>query len=388
LFVTSSLEHGGAERHTITLFNGLAERGHECHAVLVKDRAAQLDRIRARGNATVRSLDARRYFDLRALAALARTLAGSSPSVVVAVNEYALLYSTIALRWSRVRAPLVVVHHATDAPGAKEQMKMLLYRPLFWAADCAIFVCNEQRRRWLWRGVAARRNEVIHNGVNTQEFADRMRPAERRELRRHLGVDDSDYVVGLAAALRPEKNLTQLVDAVAALRSRGIPARALLVGDGPMRPEIEARARAAGIADHVKILGFKSDVRPYVVACDTAVLCSLTESLPLAAIEAMAMAKPVVHSAVGGAAEIIAPGVNGYLFPVNDTDSLVNRLAALAEPALREKMGRHARMTVERSFAEGPMIDRYEAVLGEIAAARAAAVAPAHALGEWAPPSS
>jgi glycosyltransferase involved in cell wall biosynthesis len=155
-----------------------------------------------------------------------------------------------------------------------------------------------------------------------------------------------------------------------------------------MRPEIQGRARAAGVVEHVKIVGFKADVRPYILACDTTVLCSLTESLSLAAIEAMAMGKPVVHSAVGGAAEIVTPGSNGYLFAVNDTDALVDHLTALAEPALRELMGRHARATVERSFAEGPMIDRYEAVLSELAAARTAAVPPARPLGEWAPPSS
>jgi glycosyltransferase involved in cell wall biosynthesis len=370
LFVTSCLEHGGAERHTITLFNRLAERGHECHAVLIKDDVAQLDRVRARGNATVRSLDAQRFFDVRALAAFARALAASSPSVVVAVNDYALLYSTIALRWSRVRAALAVVYHASDAPGAKEQLKMAAYRPLFWAADCAIFVCNYQRRRWLWRGVAARRNEVIHNGVDLHEFTDRTHAGERLALRRHLGFHDGDYVLGITAALRPEKNHTQLVDAVAGLRASGIPARALLIGDGPMRAEIDARARAKGVAEHVKILGFKTDVRPYVLACDTAVLCSLTESLPLAAIEAMALGRPVVHSNVGGAAELVTPGLNGFLFRVNDTERLVEHLASLANPFVRERMGRNARATVEQSFAEQPMIDRYERVLGELAAAR------------------
>jgi glycosyltransferase involved in cell wall biosynthesis len=385
LFVASCLEHGGAERHTVTLFNRFAERGHECHAVLIKDAATLLDSVRARGNSTVRSLEAQRFFDVRALAAFARSMAASNPAVVVAVNDYALLYSTIALRWSRLRAALAVVYHATDAPGAKEQLKMVAYRPLFWAADCAIFVCNYQRRRWLWRGVAARRNEVIHNGVDVREFIDRQSPGERFALRRSLGFRDSDYVVGITAALRPEKNHTQLIEAVAALRARGIPARALLIGDGPMRREIDARARAAGMGEHVKIIGFKADVRPYVLACDTAVLCSLTESLSLAAIEAMALGRPVVHSNVGGARELVTPGSNGFLFRVNDTRSLVAHLASLADSSVRERMGRNARATVERSFAEEPMIDRYERVLGELAGARMSASVNASQLDESVP---
>src|SRR4029077_13405288 len=113
-----------------------------------------------------------------------------------------------------------------------------------------------------------------------------------------------DYVIGICAALRPEKNHVQLVDAVAALRARGIPARALVIGDGPMRPAIEARARAAGVADEVRITGFQQDVRPYLAACDTAVLCSTTiETFSLAALEAMALGRPGAHSDLRGRRE-------------------------------------------------------------------------------------
>lgn len=366
LFVTNSLAHGGAERHTITLSNRLAERGHECHTVFVKNNAAQLGRVVLRSGGTVRSLEARRYLDGRALTTFARTIAAIDPTVIVAANEYSLLYATVARRLSGARPPLVVTYHATRLLGAKEEIQMLAYRPLFWAAACAVFVCDRQRRHWRNRGVCARRNEVIHNGVDTEEFVDRLTTAERSAVRTACGFEAADYVIGISAGLRPEKNHTQLVDAVARLRASGIPARALLIGDGETRGVIEARARSLGIAEHVRILGFRPDVRPYVLACDTAVLCSVTEALSLAAIEAMALGKPIVHADVGGAAELITPGTNGHLFPVNDTDALVARLALLVDRPLRERMGREARATVERSFAEATMIDRYEALLLEL----------------------
>src|SRR5258706_9671118 len=68
IFVTSSLPHGGAERHAIALMNRLSERGHECHAVCIKESGEKLDRIRLRDGGTVRCLDAARYLDTRALA--------------------------------------------------------------------------------------------------------------------------------------------------------------------------------------------------------------------------------------------------------------------------------------------------------------------------------
>jgi glycosyltransferase involved in cell wall biosynthesis len=361
LFLTASLVHGGAERHSITLANRLAERGHQCHAVYIKDDPSQLERLR--GAASVRCLHARRYLDLRALKELALLLARIRPSVVVAANPYAMMYALLALRRSGVRAPLVATFHTTRVLGAKEWLQMLYYRPLFWAADCLVFVCEAQRRYWVPRKVAARSNLVIHNGVDVEHC----KPADREEVNRMrgvLGYAAGDYVVGLCAALRPEKNHVQLVEAIAALRARGIPARALLIGDGAMRQAIEAHAHAAGVSGEVRITGFQQDVRPYVAACDALVLCSTTvETFSLAALEAMALGRPVVHSDIGGAAEMISAGENGFLFPVGDTPALVQRLAELAEPALRSRMGAAARELVAARFSEQAMIERYEATL-------------------------
>jgi glycosyltransferase involved in cell wall biosynthesis len=171
--------------------------------------------------------------------------------------------------------------------------------------------------------------------------------------------------------LRPEKNHVQLVEAVARLRARDIPARALLVGDGAMRPAIEARARALGVSDHVRITGFQADVRPLVGACDAVVLCSTAvETFSLAALEAMALGRPVVQSQIGGAAEMTVPGENGALFPVGDTRALVERLAELADPAARRRMGAAARATVEARFCERAMVERYEQGLIELESQR------------------
>jgi glycosyltransferase involved in cell wall biosynthesis len=114
--------------------------------------------------------------------------------------------------------------------------------------------------------------------------------------------------------------------------------------------------------------GLQRDVRPYVAACDVMVLCSFTEALSLAAIEAMALGKPVVHSDVGGAREMIVPAGNGFLFPPGDTAAFVERLALLAEPALRARVGGRARETAEKLFSERTMIERYERTLLELCA--------------------
>jgi glycosyltransferase involved in cell wall biosynthesis len=364
IFVTVSLYPAGAERHAVTVMNGLVERGHECHVVHVKEENPSLiDRVRLSEEGTVRCLDASRYLDRRALADFAAHIARIRPSVIVAANPYALMHSWFALRLSRLRVPLVVTYHSNRLLGAKEQLQMVLYRLFFWAADCSVFVCEKQRRRWLRRGVCSRRNEVIYNGVDTGEFCDRSSPEERAKLRSALGFSNADYVIGISARLRPEKNHVQLVDAVAMLRDMGIPARVLMVGDGDLREVIESRARELKVEHDVVITGFQQDVRPYVGACDVMVLCSHTEAFSLAALEAMAMCKPVVHSDVGGAAEMIVPGRNGFLFRVGDTRAFVDKLAILADRVVSTRMGRAARAAVEGRFSETTMVDRYEQLL-------------------------
>ena len=368
LFVTGSLVHGGAERHTITLANRLAERGHECHLAYVKNDPSQLERLR--GAESVRCLNAGRYLDLRSLIELKDFIGKLKPTHIVAANQYALMYAWLAARGTRPRAWLAATFHTTALARAADRVKMLWYRPLFWTTDRLVFVCEAQRRYWAERRVSGRRTEVIHNGIDTGHWAP-VPERTRRAVRRALGIGERELVVGMSAVLRPEKNHVQLVEAVAALRRRGLPVRALLIGDGPTRPAIEARSRRLGLEDHVLITGLQRDVRPLVGACDAVALCSTAvETFSLAALEAMALGKPVVQSDIGGAAEMTQPGHDGFLFPPGDTRALIERLAALADPAARERMGANARAAVEARFTEKSMIDRYEQTLNELDAER------------------
>lgn len=365
LFVTGSLVHGGAERHAITLANRLAERGHACHFAYVKDDPAQLPRLRLGARGAVECMYAKRYLDFDALFRLRKLAVRVAPTVVFATNQYALMYATLAARWAGLRVPVVTAFHSTLYRNAKERLQMLLYRPFFWMADRAVFVCEAQRRHWRRRQVFGRRDAVIYNGVDLGYWT-APAPEARRGLRAALGIADEDFVIGLSAVLRPEKNPVQLVEAIAMLRRRGIPARALMIGDGPLRADVEARAQGLGLAKDVLISGFQQDVRPFLAACDAAVLTSFTEAFSLAAIEAMALGLPVVHSEVGGAAEMIRPGRNGFLFPAGDTAALADRLSKLAVRSTRERMGARAREAVEAHFSEAVMVDAYEKMLLEL----------------------
>ncbi|MEI6736947.1 MAG: glycosyltransferase family 4 protein [Pseudomonadota bacterium] len=369
MFVTDSLKHGGAERHSITVMNRIADRGHECHAVYIKNDQDLLDRIEPRARTTVRCMNAVRFFDTRAIGDFAAHIFRIHPSVIVAANGYALMNASLARIRSGLKIPVIATFHTTRVLEAKNHVKGLFDRPFFWGAERTIFVCKMQKKYWLRRGLGSRINEVIYNGVDTAHFCDKSTADDRLELRQSYGISETDYVIGISAVLRPEKNHLQLVEAIAALRKSGIPARALLIGDGEMRQAIEAKARELKVEGDIIITGLQQDVRPYMAICDVLVLCSLSETFSLAALEAMAMGKAVIHSDVGGAAEMIIPGNNGFLFPVGDTEVFVRRLTTLAEPRVAKRMGSSARAMVETDFSEKSMVDRYEETLFDVCTA-------------------
>jgi glycosyltransferase involved in cell wall biosynthesis len=270
------------------------------------------------------------------------------------------MYAALARVRARLSSRLVVVWHSTRLLNLKERLQMLVYRPLFWNADCSVFLCQRQWRFWRRRGVLSGRNEVIYNGIDLEAYRDDTSAAERAQVRAKLGWSATDYVIGIPALLRVEKNHVQLLEAVRCLRELGIPARALLIGDGELRGAIEQRIADLGLDKAAVITGLQSDVRPWIAACDVVTLCSVTETFSLAALEAMGMGRAVVLSDVGGAAEMVMPGCNGLLFPPRDTATYVDRLAALSDPDAARLMGANARRIVEQRFAVATMVDRYE----------------------------
>lgn len=365
VFVTGTLPDGGAERHTISLLRLLAARGHECHAVCVKPTAATAAALQLPPS-SLTSLQAKRYLDLPAVRRFSELLKAVRPQAIIAANPYALLYASLARMLARSPARLIVTFHSASALNFKEQVQMLACRPLFWGADCTVFLSERQRRYWRRRGLLSRRNVVIHNGIDLAHFNLRPRIWPNGQLRESLGFASTDFVIGLPALLRKEKNHQQLVRAVAALRKLEVPARALVIGDGEMRPAIEELARQLGIAEYVTITGLQADVRTFIAACDVVTLCSLSETFSLAALEAMAMGRPVVLSDVGGASEMVVSGWNGLLYPVGNSLDYLNCLLRLSDSASARSMGRHARAMVEQKFSAGLMTDRYETLIARL----------------------
>lgn len=380
LLLLNSLCMGGAEKQVVSLFNRMGGERHEVFLLCLKDDNALLAQIDARRLSHILpGPGVRSGFRWSAVRQLARHIDELAIDVLVCTNMYALLHGWLARRLCQRRRQLklVEVFHTTDVGSRKEQCEMLLYRRLVPSTDLLVYVCHGQAEQWRAQGLQARQDMVIYNGVDTERFEDHATAAEKAALRLAQGLAPQDYVVGLCAVMRPEKAHGDLLLALAALQREGLPIKALLIGDGPERAAIEQQITALGLADTVRITGLVQDVRPLIAACDVMVLSShAVETFSIAALEAMALGKPMVMTRIGGATEQVQPGVNGLLYPAGDTAALAACLRQLASPSLRDRMGVCADRLVRERFGVDRMVRSYETGLEALVAGRAVSSDP------------
>ena len=181
--------------------------------------------------------------------------------------------------------------------------------------------------------------DVIYNGLDTEQF--RPDPAARMQQRAALGISPGEIVIGNTSTLRAPKGVDDFLRA-AGLVVKAVPAKFLLVGDGPLRGELERLAAQLGIAERTIFAGAQTDVRPWLAAMDIAVMSSHAEGFSNSILEYMACGLPSVVSDVGGNAEAVREC--GIVTPAGDVPALSVSILKLAQSQeLRERLGAGAR---------------------------------------------
>jgi glycosyltransferase involved in cell wall biosynthesis len=192
-----------------------------------------------------------------------------------------------------------------------------------------------------------------------------------------MGLPPDALVVGTLGRLTPDKggqdDLLRAVAGVAALAPEGRPVRLLIVGDGPLRPELETLSADLGLGERAVFAGLKAgpEVARLLGCMDVFVLPSHREALPIALLEAMSVGLPVVATNVGGIPEIIEDGANGLLVAPAEPSALQRSLERLfAGSELRSDLGRAARAHVQANFTLEQTTKRVEQLYEELYAAR------------------
>jgi len=264
---------------------------------------------------------------------------------------------------ARLAGVPAVVHseHGRDQFNMRgEGRKRVWLRRLMFRLSDRVFTVSDELRSFFHRqtGYPLGRLGVLPNGVDLDRFVGR--EDDGAALRRELGLAEGAFVAGTVGRLDPVKDQMTLLRAAAALRARGRQVNVLVAGDGPRRAELADFVRAEGLIPQVRLLGHRADTERLLAAVDVFVLPSLSEGMSNTILEAMAAARPVVATRVGGNPQLIKDGCSGLLFAPGDVQALADRLERLQDqPGDREALGLAARRRAEAEFSLPRMIGRY-----------------------------
>lgn len=334
---------GGMERAALQL----AARGRTAG---FDDRLAVYDRDpRAEGGLDPRGVPVdfvprRRGLDPTLARRLRRSLEACGAGVVHAHNDTALVYAALALRGMRRRPRLVATFHNAPARptlGARLAARWASRRAQSVVAVSAELAARLRRDGWLETCGS------IPNGVDPAAFA----PAGPvLGLRARLGFPDGALVVGHVGRFDANKRQADLVAAIRLVRAREPLARCVFAGDGPERAAVE---RAAGGDPAIRFAGSIGDVAAFLREIDVFALTSADEGMPMALLEAMACARPIVATRAGGVPEALGDGEPcAELVPAGDARVLAGAIASLlASPARRAALGARARARAEGALS-------------------------------------
>jgi glycosyltransferase involved in cell wall biosynthesis len=228
-----------------------------------------------------------------------------------------------------------------------------------------------------YRIASAAQLKLIPLGFNLDRLLG-VAPVDRAPARASLGISDEAIIVTTVGRLTAIKQHTLFLDMAARIAPLSPRCVFLIVGDGELRPALEARARELRIADRVRFLGWRGDLHTVYAASDVFVLTSRNEGTPVALIEAMAAGLASVSTDVGGVRDVVTGPDLGVLVPFADVDALAAAVNALADaPARRSAMGRAARASVRERFHATRLESDIRSLYWQLVGAAAPAADPA-----------
>ncbi|MEI2782189.1 MAG: glycosyltransferase [Candidatus Competibacter sp.] len=365
-FYLPNLAAGGAERTFLRLAAGFAER--DCRVRLVVDRAegGLLDAVRA-GGLALETLRASRT--LTALPKLAAWLRRERPAVLLSAITHNNLIAVWARALARARTQVVVSEHTVLSAQAASQAawQYRVLAPLCrWSypGAAAIVAVSAGAADDLARyaGLPRDRIEVIANPVVTPDYPQRA----AAPCPHPWPIDGGSPVFVAAGRLVPLKDFAALLHALAVVRRR-VPARLLVLGEGPEREALLALRARLGLEGAVDFPGFYDDPLPLFARAAALVVSSRFEGFGLTLVEALACGTPVVSTdCPTGPAEILARGAYGRLVPVGDADALgAAMLATLADPPDRARLRQRA-----QDYTLAAVVEQYLALFARLEPSR------------------
>jgi len=362
LQILPSLDTGGAEKMVLYLTGELMKTGIKTGVVSFFDgHGSQIDRqLRAEG-IPLWSLGKRRGPDLAMLARL-RKLIGALRPDVIHTHLSALRYAVPAIACAK--NPPAILHTIHRVAERDSELGLRWLQRWCLRRSNAVIAVSDEVARSCARVYDLSHVRVIPNGIPF--CSPGCTPDIRVAVRSSLGIDADSFVFCCVARLRAVKNHKTLLEAFAGIH-RQTGAHLLLAGDGELRRELEALARALQITEQIHFLGEQDNVAALLTASDAFVLPSLSEGTPLSVLEAMMASLPIIATSVGGLPELVRNGTEGLLAPPANVEALRDAMASMiSDTDARRAMSQAAREKAAARFGVATMARSYLSAYGRL----------------------
>ena len=359
LFLVTSMPVGGAETLLLNLVRRLDRQRFRPEIACLKERGPLGEQLATEIPVYCNLLANK--FDGRVLYRLWKLMRTRRIDAVITVGAGdKMFWGRLAARLAGVRVVISALH-STGWPDSVGRLNRLL-TPL---TDAFIGVAGAHGKHLVEQeGFPVAKVHTIFNGVDTNRFC----PGEKHEARRELGLPLDSKVVAILAALRPEKNHALFLEGAAEILRTEPHAQFLVIGDGPLREELQQQARQLGIDEVTHFLGSRSDVERVLQSVDVVALTSHNEASPVSILEALSCAVPVVAANVGSVGETVLDGITGQLFQAGDRSGFVaGTLKLLADENLRTQLGEAGRARTIDNWSLESMVHGYEALITSLA---------------------
>lgn len=365
LYLITELNVGGAERVVQRLATQLSKHGYNVLVACLFDPGAVADEIISAGVPVV-DLGMRGKGDMRVIYRLFRLLRSEKIEILHSHMFHANLLAALVGRLANV--PIIIgTRHNVDIGGMRREW---VNRWALGFCDAVVAVSKEVYEAQFQHSLTDQFKVVIPNGVQVEAFTSADQSMVET-LRQEWGIHPSVPVIGTVARFDEQKGHIYLLDAMVILMEQMSTAKLLLIGDGPLRSQMEGISEALSLSGSIIFTGIRHDVPEILALLDLFVLPSLWEGLPIAILEAMAASRPIVATRVGGVPEAVVDGVTGLLVPPRDSTALAQAIMYLLDdPDLCNRLGQAGRERVLEYFSVERMVERTQNLYEQLLAAK------------------
>jgi glycosyltransferase involved in cell wall biosynthesis len=356
---------GGAETVFIDLASRISKHKYRS-LVVIRGTGWVSEELRRRGMEPI-LLDAKGSFNWRYLGQLLKLIRSEGVNLVQSHLLGSNVYCSLA--GLLTGTPVVATFHGSVDIADKERLKWVKFALINVGADVVIAVSKQLREDIIGRtSLDASKTRVIYNGIDTSAFS---RPRSRI-LRQKFGWPESDVVIGSLGNIRPAKGYEILLRAAAVLQQSSSRSYRFVIagqGKGELYEELLLLRDTLGLEEKVQFLGFIDDAGDFLANIDLFLSSSISEGLPLSAIQAMAANLPLIATRCGGYEELIQDSENGWLVEVGDPGAIADAIESLAaDTRLQAALGEQARRLAVETYDMKLMLEAYEEIYDRLLA--------------------